>query len=88
MCTLTVTGGPPAWGLGEVLTTPPREKTFVKKYSQSEMIPLETKQSGGKLLHYSDLRGAGGVFLEEVSRNRKRTFYWVRGMIGTGGGHL
>jgi len=33
------------WGLGEVLTTPPREKTPVKKYSQGEMLPLETKQS-------------------------------------------
>ena len=33
------------------------------------MLPLETKQSGGKLLPYSDLRG--GVFLEEVSRSRK-----------------
>jgi len=34
------------------------------------MLPLETKQSGGKLLPHSDLRG--GVFLEEVSRCRKR----------------
>ena len=34
------------------------------------MLPLETKQSGGKLLPDSDLRG--GVFLEEVSRSRKR----------------
>ena len=31
------------------------------------MLPLETKQSGGKLLPHSDLRG-GGVFLGEVSR--------------------
>ena len=36
----------------------------------SEMLPLETKQSGGKILPHSDLRG--GVFLEEASRNRKR----------------
>ena len=36
------------------------------------MLPLETKQSGGKLLPHSDLRGRGGVFLEEVSRSRKR----------------
>jgi hypothetical protein len=36
------------------------------------MLPLETKQSGSKLLHHSDLRGRGGVFLEEVSRSRKR----------------
>jgi hypothetical protein len=33
------------------------------------MLPLETKQSGGKLLPHSDLRE--GVFLEEVSRSRK-----------------
>jgi len=25
------------------------------------MLPLETKQSGGKLLHHSDLRGGGSV---------------------------
>jgi hypothetical protein len=31
------------------------------------MLPLETKQSGGKLLPHSDLRE--GVFLEEVSRS-------------------
>ena len=30
-----------------------------------EMVPLETKQSGGKLLPQSDLRG--GVFLEDMS---------------------
>ena len=42
-------------------------KTFVKKYSQVEMLPLETKQSGGKLHSHSDLRR--GVFLEEVSRS-------------------
>ena len=32
---------------------------------------METKQSGGKLLPYTDLR-ARGVFLEETSRSRKR----------------
>jgi len=35
-------------------------------------MPLETKQSGGKLLPHSDLRV--GVFPEEVSRSRKRDF--------------
>ena len=76
--------------------------THVKKYPQVEMLPLETKRSGGKLLLHSDLRG-GGVFLEEVSRNRKRDIVlgtifrkwervvgtgwsWLR--IGTGGGRL
>jgi len=56
--------------LDEVLTTPLREKKTVKKYSQGEMLPLETKISGSKLLLHSDLRR--GVFLEEVSRSRKR----------------
>jgi len=37
------------------------------------MLPLETKQSGGKLLTHSDLRG--GVFLEEVSHSRKRDIF-------------
>jgi len=46
-----------------------KENPF-KKYSQSEMLPLETKQSGGKLLPHSDLREA--LFLEEVPRSRKR----------------
>jgi hypothetical protein len=45
-------------------------KTHVKKYPQVKMLPLETKRYGGKLLPHSDLRG--GVFLEEVSCNRKR----------------
>ena len=65
------------------------------------MLLLETKQSGGKLLPHSDLRG--GVFLEEVSRSSKRNrdillgtwnvegvvgtgWSWLR--IGTGDGHL
>jgi hypothetical protein len=64
-------GGPPAWGLGEVLTTLP-VKTQVKEYSQGEMLPLETKQSGSKLLPHSDLPVGGGVFLGGVSRSRQR----------------
>ena len=35
------------------------------------MLPLETKQFGGKLLPHSDLRG-GGVFLGEASRSIQR----------------
>jgi hypothetical protein len=34
-----------------------------------EMLPLETKQSRGKLLPHSDL-WEGGVFLEELSGSR------------------
>jgi len=41
-------------------------KTHVMKYSQGEVLLLETKQSGGKLLPHSDLRE--GVFLEEAPR--------------------
>ena len=37
------------------------------------MLPLETKQSGGKLLPHSDLQG--GVFLGEVSCSRKRDIF-------------
>jgi hypothetical protein len=37
-----------------------------------EMLPLETKQSGGKLLPHSDLQGE--VFLEDVPRSRNGEF--------------
>jgi hypothetical protein len=43
-----------------------------------EMLPLEIKQSGGKLLVHSDLRE--GVFLEEVSRSPKRNRDILLGM--------
>jgi hypothetical protein len=46
-------------------------KTLVKKYSQGEMLPLETKHSGGKLNHHSDL-GGGGIFLGKISCSRQR----------------
>ena len=42
----------------------------LKINTHGEMLPLETKQSGGKLLPHSDLRG--GVFLEEAPRSRQR----------------
>jgi len=35
------------------------------------MLALETKQSGGKLLRHSDVRG-GEVFVGETSRSRQR----------------
>ena len=52
-------------------------KTYVNKYSKGEKLPLETKQSGGKLLPHSDL--LVGMFLEEVScsRQRKRDFFFL-----------
>ena len=43
--------------------------SFQKQRSHiCEMLPLETKQSGGKLLPQSDLQE--GVFLEEMSHSR------------------
>jgi hypothetical protein len=59
-----------------VLTTPLRKKRMLR-LTHVEMLPLETKQSGGKLLPHSDL-GGGGVFLEEVSRSPKK---W-RALVG------
>jgi hypothetical protein len=51
--------GGPAWGLGEVLTTSLRKKRMLR-ITHVQMLPLETKQSGDKLLPHSDLRGGGG----------------------------
>ena len=34
-----------------------------------EMLPQETKQSGGKIFHHSNIRE--GVFIEEAPRNRQ-----------------
>ena len=36
------------------------------------MIPLETKQSGGKLLLHSDLLGGGSVFKGIIAQHTKR----------------
>jgi hypothetical protein len=47
-------------------------KPHIKNYSQVEMLPPETKRSGDKQLLHSDLRGEGGVVLEEISRSRQR----------------
>ena len=43
-------------------------KTKCYEMLMGEMLPLETKQSGGKILPHSDLQG--GAFLGEASRNR------------------
>ena len=55
-----------------MLKTPPCKNKWSETLTGG-MIPLETKQSRGKLLHHSDLRGGeGGVFLGESSRNIQR----------------
>jgi hypothetical protein len=52
-----------------VLTTLLHKKQMLR-IMHVEMLHLETKQSGGKLLPHLDIRG--GVFQEEVSRSHKR----------------
>ena len=47
-------------GVGEELTTPPREKS--SEILMGEMLPLQTKNSGGKKLPHSDLRRGGECF--------------------------
>jgi hypothetical protein len=42
--------------------------SFQKQRHTCEMLPLETKQSRGKLLPHSNLQG--GVFLGEISSSR------------------
>ena len=46
-------------GFGRGANKASPRKNIVKKYSKGEMPPLETKQSGGKLLPHSELRGGG-----------------------------
>jgi hypothetical protein len=58
-------------GLGEVLTTPLLKKHLLRTTHKCEMLPLETKQFGGKLLPTRIARG-GGVSPEEGSGCRKR----------------
>ena len=43
------------------------------------MLPLETKQSGGKILPQLDLQG--GVFLEEASRNSLQNIQYLEILI-------
>jgi hypothetical protein len=55
--------------LGDVLTTPSREKTrfciTIGLFYLDEMLPLEIKHSGSKLLPHSDLQGGGECFQRE-----------------------
>jgi hypothetical protein len=46
-------------------------KTHVKKYSKGEMLPLETKQSGGKLLPHSDLPEGRSVSRGGITQHAK-----------------
>jgi hypothetical protein len=49
-----------------------------------EMLPLETKQSGGKLLPHSDLRGGGGGgFTKGGHRGLKFFLDRWRALVGT-----
>jgi hypothetical protein len=67
--------------LGKVLTTPLRKKKkHVTEYSQDEMLPLETKQSGGKLLPHSDLRGGESVSTGSITQQKTEKENFVRYM--------
>ena len=70
-----------------MLTTPLRRKINVKNYPLDEMLPLETKQSGGKLL---PPLGDGRIILRWIFRKLEGVvgtgWSWLR--IGTDGGHL
>ena len=69
-----------------MLTTPPCKKCS-EEILTCRMLALETKESGGKLLHHSDLRG-GGLFLEETSHSIQKEMQigtWnVRSLYRTG----
>jgi hypothetical protein len=58
-------------------------KTHVKKYSQGEMLPLETKQSGGKLLPHSDLRRGGSVSRGGVTQQAAGTCEYSNELSGS-----
>ena len=64
-------GCPPAWGLGEVLTKPSREKTLLRNFHKARCFLW--KQNNPEV-NYSPTRisGEGGVFLEGVSRSHKK----------------
>jgi hypothetical protein len=68
-------------GVGRGANASPSKNHF-KKHSQGEMLTLETKQSGGKLLPQSDLQGGRGGGKYHAASNRKGTFCEVRGMLG------
>jgi hypothetical protein len=60
-----------------VLKTLPREKSYV--IFTGETLPLKTKQSGGKIIQNSDLRGRiisrGGI-----TRQEKEEEYFVKNL--------
>jgi len=66
-------GGPPAWGLGEVLNTPHREHRPRTK-------GIHVPGPGMILWHDLELQGVGWEGVADTG------LIWLR--IGTGGGHL
>jgi hypothetical protein len=64
-------GGPPAWGLGKVLTTPPRQNPML---NNTHKLRYFLSRKNNPEINYSldRISGGGGVFLEEVSRSRQR----------------
>jgi len=90
-------GGPPAWGLGEVLTAPLRKKHMLRI---THKLRCFLWRQNNPEVNYSTTRiSGGGVFLEKVSRSRKRNrdillgtwnvrslyiFRKLDGVVGTG----
>ena len=63
-------GGPPAWGLGEVLTTPLLKNQMLR--ITRKLRRFLWKQNSPEI-NYSPTRvSGGGVFLEKVSRSYKQ----------------
>ena len=65
-------GGPPACGLVEVLTTPPREKTLLRNIRKARCFLW---RQNNLEVNYSPTWISGGVFLAEVSCSRKRDIF-------------
>jgi hypothetical protein len=81
-------GDPPAWGLGEVLITP---LCKIHMLRITHKLGCSLWRQNNPEVNYSPTRISGvGVFLEDVSRSRKRNRDILIGTIriGTGGGHL
>ena len=66
-------GGLPAWGLGEVLTTPPREKTLLRNIHKARCFLW---RQNNPEVHYSPTRISGGeCFYGKYHAAGKGTFF-------------
>jgi hypothetical protein len=72
-------GGPPAWGLGEVLTTPPRQKDLLRNIHKARCFLWRQKNPE---VNYSPTRisGGGGVSGGSITQQAKEKGDFVRHM--------